>query len=289
MSNFGRSAFYGGIYAKDQHQNWETCQNCDIKESCRFHKTVLQIERMKEYAEKGWEKTRELSIYIKDNLSKHIWEKQDIYLPVLIATIILALVFVSKTAFSATVEQGNNLPIEDSYKVKLIGTDFQNKEGAVCDPQNQDYKKVLAKAESGEESSDLKEDVEKIVKNTPMAAMAEAISHKPRPVAAFIVGIAMKESKFGVYSPKKGGRDCYNYWGFKGGGTTVSGGYSCFSSPEQAIDAVGGKIEKMVAKGIRTPAQAIGWKCGSSCAGHDPSGVSKWISDVAINFYKINS
>ncbi|KKT71443.1 MAG: hypothetical protein UW66_C0032G0001, partial [Candidatus Moranbacteria bacterium GW2011_GWF1_44_4] len=75
----------------------------------------------------------------------------------------------------------------------------------------------------------------------------------------------------------------------KGGGKTVAGGYSCFASPEQAVDAVGGKIEKMVAKGVRTPAQAISWKCGSSCAGHGAANVQKWISDVAINFYKINS
>jgi hypothetical protein len=289
MSNFGRSAFYGGIYAKDQHQNWGTCQNCDIKNNCRFHKTAIQLEKLREFAEKGWGKTKKLSILIKDNLSSHIWEKQDIYLPVLIATIILALVFVSKTAFSATVEPGNNLPIEDNYNVKLIGTDLQNKQGKLCASQNGDYLEKLAKAESEEENNDLKEDVEKIVKNTPMAAMIDAISRKPRPVAAFIVGIAMKESKFGVYSPKKGGRDCYNYWGFKGGGATVAGGYSCFSSPEQAIDAVGGRIEKMVAKGIRTPAQAISWKCGSSCAGHGQANVQKWISDVAINFYKINS
>ena len=90
-------------------------------------------------------------------------------------------------------------------------------------------KKNCQKREASEDSNDLKEDVAGIVKNTPMDAMVDAISEKPRPVAAFIVGIAMKESKFGVYSPKKGGRDCYNYWGFKGGGTTVAGGYSCFS------------------------------------------------------------
>jgi hypothetical protein len=173
--------------------------------------------------------------------------------------------------------------------VKLIGTNFTNQSGKICSSENEDYQKDLVKGVSVPGNSDLKEDVAKIVKNTPMAAMVDPISEKDRTVAAFIVGIAMKESKFGVYSPKLAGRDCYNYWGFKGGGKTVAGGYSCFGSPDEAVDAVGGKIEKMVAKGVRTPAQAISWKCGSSCAGHGAGSVQKWISDVAVNFYKINS
>jgi len=73
------------------------------------------------------------------------------------------------------------------------------------------------------------------------------------------------------------------------GGKTVSGGYTCFASPEDAVETVAKNIEKMVAKGVRTPAQAISWKCGSSCAGHDAAGVRKWIADVGVNFYKINS
>jgi hypothetical protein len=144
-------------------------------------------------------------------------------------------------------------------------------------------------ADKKTDGSDLKLDIEKIVKNTPMAAMIDSISEKDRTVAAFIVGIAMKESKFGVYAPHIGGRDCYNYWGLKAGGKTTSGGYTCFGSPEDAVRGVSKTVEKMVAKGVHTPAQAISWKCGSSCAGHDPSGVRKWIADVGLNFYKINS
>ncbi|MFA5925899.1 MAG: hypothetical protein WC831_03100 [Parcubacteria group bacterium] len=249
---------------------------------------------MREFAKNNWQKEKKLSISIKNNLKSHLWEKQDLYLPVLIAALILSLVFVSKTAFSKTVDSTNNLPINDNYKVRLIGTDLKNQEGKLCSPENDEYRKNLAnaelKAKTGEDKKDLlKKDVEKIVKGTPMAAMIESISEKPRPVAAFIVGIAMKESKFGVYSPKKNGRDCYNYWGFKGGGTTVAGGYSCFNSPEQAVEKVGGKIEKLVNRGVKSPAQMVSWKCGSSCAGHGAENVRKWISDVAINFYKIDS
>ena len=291
MSNFGKSAFYGGIYTKEENQ--KTCGNCDIKENCRYHKITTQLRRIREtLSEKtrfGQEKVRKYAFFIKENLASHITKKQEFYLPVLIAAMILALVFVSKTAFSKTFEPVNNLPIEDNYNVKLIGTDLEGNSGKICSPQNNEYREELAKADSGENQNDLKEDIEKIVKNTPMAAMVDPIAEKDRTVAAFIVGIAMKESKFGVYSPKLGGRDCFNYWGLKGGGKTVAGGYSCFSTPEDAVDAVGKRIEKMVAKGVRTPAQAIGWKCGSSCAGHGEANVRKWISDVAINFYKINS
>ncbi len=287
MSNFGSSAVYGGIYTKDQNEN--TCEKCDIKISCRYRKISSQLGKLQEISEKSWEKTKELVYTSKNRLKGHIWEKQDLYLPVFIAAIIMALVFLSQTAFSKTFDETNNLPVKDNYKVKLIGTNINPAKTKVCSIDNPDYQKKLKDNSEKNYGDGLKEDVAAIVKNTPMSAMTEAISQKSRPVAAFIVGIAMKESKFGVYSPKLAGRDCYNYWGFKGGGQTVAGGYSCFSSPEQAVNAVGAKIEKMVAKGVRTPAQAISWKCGSSCAGHGEENVRKWISDVAINFYKINS
>lgn len=287
MSNFGRSAVFGGIYTKDQNEN--TCKKCDIKINCRYRKISSLFEKSLEIAVNRWRKTKELAYTSKNKLKGHIWEKQDLYLPVFIAAVIMALVFLSQTAFSKTFDETNNLPITDSYKVKLIGTNINPIKTKVCSIDNPEYQKNLKDNAEKKSDNGLKEDVAAIVKNTPMSAMAEAISQKSRPVAAFIVGIAMKESKFGVYSPKLAGRDCYNYWGFKGGGKITSGGYSCFSSPEQAIDAVGGKIEKMVAKGVQTPAQAISWKCGSSCAGHGDENVRKWISDVAINFNKINS
>ncbi|MDP1845135.1 MAG: hypothetical protein Q8L09_00120 [Candidatus Moranbacteria bacterium] len=288
MSNFGRSAVYGGIYAKDQNEN--TCEKCDIKINCRFRKISSLFEKSLEIAINCWGKTKELSNTSKNKLKGHIWEKQDLYLPVLIAAVMLALVFLSKTAFSKTPDITNNLPVEDNYRMKLIGTNINPGKTKICSADNPEYQKYLENNKGGEsDDNGLKEDVAAIVKNTPMAAMAEAISQKSRPVAAFIVGIAMKESKFGVYSPKLAGRDCFNYWGFKGGGKTTSGGYSCFSSPDEAVNAVGNKIEKMVAKGVRSPAQAISWKCGSSCAGHGQANVQKWISDVGINFYKINS
>lgn len=134
----------------------------------------------------------------------------------------------------------------------------------------------------------LHKDVTKIVKNTPMEAMVNEIAQGDRAVAAYLVGIAMKESKFGKFSPKKEGVECYNYWGYRGKENTTKSGYSCFSSPKQAISVVGGKIASMLKYGSRTPAQMISWKCGSTCAGHNPESVRKWIADVEINYYKLN-
>ena len=67
-----------------------------------------------------------------------------------------------------------------------------------------------------------------IIKGTPMEKMSDYIVKRDKPVAAFLVGIAMKESKFGKYAPKKDGADCFNYWGYRGKENTTKSGYSCF-------------------------------------------------------------
>jgi hypothetical protein len=148
---------------------------------------------------------------------------------------------------------------------------------------------LLGKVEEKQHSK-FQEEILRYIKGKPMEPMAPYIAKQPRIVAAFIVGIAMKESKFGVYAPRNSdGRDCLNYWGYRGPENTTASGYSCFNSPEQAIQVIGKKINKLVAGGISNPSEMISWKCGSSCAGHGAENVRKWISDVGINFYKINS
>jgi hypothetical protein len=136
--------------------------------------------------------------------------------------------------------------------------------------------------------SELHKQIVAIIKNTPMEKMVDYIATRPRPVAAFLVGIAMKESKFGKFSPKKDGVECYNYWGYRGKENTTDSGYSCFRDPYEAINIVGDRIERIVNQGAKHPDEMISWKCGSTCAGHSPESVSKWISDVAINYYKLN-
>ena len=168
-------------------------------------------------------------------------------------------------------------PTFELYKIEELCKKAEKKE--LKKPRIPEDPQVLA----------LQEELEKILTDTPMEEMIEPISKQDRTVAAFLVGIAFKESKFGVYSPKKNGTDCYNYWGFKGKTNTVAGGYSCFSSPQEAVSVVGASLEKFALQQNRnTPAKMTIWKCGSSCATHTPESVAKWISDVAIYFYPLN-
>lgn len=129
-----------------------------------------------------------------------------------------------------------------------------------------------------------------ILQGTPMEKMIDPILEQDKTVAAFLVGIAFKESKFGVYSPKKNGKDCFNYWGFKGKTNPNRSGYSCFSSPEEAVKKVGKRLEKLSIESGRTkPFQMTVWKCGSSCASHSPQSVQKWIADVTIFYNKVSA
>lgn len=119
-----------------------------------------------------------------------------------------------------------------------------------------------------------------------MKKMIPFIVERNEKTAAFLVAIAKKESGWGEHAPSKGGRDCYNYWGYKGN-YNLAMGYSCFDSPEHAIKVVGDKIDQLIAKKIDTPARMVVWKCGSSCAGHDPEGVRSWIGTVETYLRKL--
>lgn len=126
-----------------------------------------------------------------------------------------------------------------------------------------------------------------IVGETPIKEMVPFISRRDEKVAAFLVGIAKKESSFGVASPSKDGSDCYNYWGYKGEGNRgTSMGYACFDNAEEAIKIVGDRIEVLVNKQRNTPQRMVDtWKCGKSCAG-DP-GAPGWVATVALYFEKL--
>jgi hypothetical protein len=117
--------------------------------------------------------------------------------------------------------------------------------------------------------------------------MVPYISKRDEKVAAFLVGIAKKESSFGSASPSKDGKTCYNYWGYKGSAGRGTGmGYACFASAEEAVRIVGDRIETLVGKQRNTPSRMVDtWKCGVSCA-KDP-GAPGWVSTVALYFDKI--
>lgn len=134
----------------------------------------------------------------------------------------------------------------------------------------------------------LKNQLYEIVGEAPMKEMVPFISKRDGKVAAFLVGIAKKESSFGLASPSKDGQDCFNYWGYKGaGGRGVGMGYACFESAEEAIKVVGDRIEVLVNKNRNTPSLMVDtWKCGTSCKG-DP-GAPGWVSTVALYFNQID-
>lgn len=136
---------------------------------------------------------------------------------------------------------------------------------------------------------EIEDKINAIVGDTPIAEMTPYIAKRDKKVAAFLVGIAKKESSWGLASPSKDGQTCYNYWGYKSSGARGTAmGYACFGSPEEAVDVVGNRLQSFVIdKKLDTPSKLIVWKCGSSCNGHDPAGVAKWISDVNQYYSKI--
>jgi len=126
-----------------------------------------------------------------------------------------------------------------------------------------------------------------MVRGYPLEEMVPFIVKQNKEVAKYLVAISKKESSWGENSPQKDGRNCYNYWGYRGAYNQTDSGYSCFDSPEQAVKVVGRRIKELLKQNIKTPADMIVWKCGSSCAGHGDGNVQKWIDDVGYYYYKL--
>lgn len=135
----------------------------------------------------------------------------------------------------------------------------------------------------------LKKKMDVMVAGHPIEKMTRFIAKEDPQVAAFLVGIAKKESNWGKYSPKLNGKDCYNYWGFRQQRERMgSGGHTCFDSPKEAVEVVGKRIAALIEKEqINSPRDMLVWKCGYSCADHDPSSVDKWVHDVSLYYQSI--
>lgn len=140
-----------------------------------------------------------------------------------------------------------------------------------------------------EEEARFRAHLEELLRGTPIAEMAAAISHRDRETAAYLVAIARKESSWGLRSPSKDGIDCFNYWGYKGfGGRGVGMGHACFASREEAVETVGNRIAVLIhEEKLNSPERLIVWKCGRSCEGHSPESVAKWIADVRLIYSKV--
>ena len=130
--------------------------------------------------------------------------------------------------------------------------------------------------------------IREMVKGYPIEEMVPYILTKDRLTAAFLIGIAKKESNWGKRVPVLNGQDCYNYWGYRGIRRMMgTGGHTCFNSREDAVDTVAKRLDKLIhSEQLNTPEKLVVWKCGFSCDGHSRESVKKWISDVDMYYSK---
>ncbi len=134
------------------------------------------------------------------------------------------------------------------------------------------------------------ESIRDMVKGYPIEAMLPYIFSQDRLTAAFLIGIAKKESNWGKRIPVLDGQDCFNYWGYRGIRRMMgSGGHTCFNGREDAVETVAKRLEKLIhSEKLDTPEKMIVWKCGFSCQGHSRESVKKWISDVDMYFSQLS-
>ena len=120
--------------------------------------------------------------------------------------------------------------------------------------------------------------------------MLPYIFEKDRLVATFLIAIGKKESAWGVHVPVLDDQDCFNYWGFRGQRRLMgTGGHTCFNSRKDAVDTVAKRLSSLIHDSkLDTPQELILWKCGSTCAGHSPYSVQKWIADVDLYYQELN-
>ncbi|MFA6973324.1 MAG: hypothetical protein WC238_01110 [Parcubacteria group bacterium] len=135
----------------------------------------------------------------------------------------------------------------------------------------------------------IKKNMENIIADKPMQQMIAAVSQRDTQTASYLVAIAKKESNLGKFSPKDAdGKECFNYWGFRGSQNTTKSGYSCFASPEEAVAVVGDRIQYLTQIGkYDTPQKMSVWKCGFDCSWDNPAAVKKWITDVGYYHAKL--
>lgn len=134
------------------------------------------------------------------------------------------------------------------------------------------------------------ESIRDMVRGYPIEAMLPYIFAEDRLTAAFLIGIAKKESNWGKRIPVLEGQDCFNYWGYRGVRRMMgSGGHTCFNSRADAVTTVATRLEKLIhSEKLDTPEKMIVWKCGFSCQGHSRESVKKWISDVDMYFSQLS-
>lgn len=186
---------------------------------------------------------------------------------------------------ASAVEDSTKLAISDTKTEQVLGA-----ESIKSDKETVDYiASIMADLEKAKKD-EFEKELRGMVKGYPIEKMLPYILEKDRAVAAFLVGIAKKESGWGQHVPVLNGQDCYNYWGYRGQRALMgTGGHTCFNSRKDAVDTVAKRLEFLIEeKKLDTPAKMIIWKCGSACSKDNQAAVRKWISDVDLYFQKLN-
>ncbi len=190
----------------------------------------------------------------------------------------------------ATASNGGNLsPIANELSVESVPMVAGVADARISQEDADEYTEHLLGEVKISKKEELEKEIMDMVKGYPIEEMVPYIAEKDRIVAAFLVGIAKKESNWGKRVPVLEGQDCYNYWGYRGIRKLMgTGGHTCFNSRKDAVDTVAKRIQALVEKQeIDTPEKMIIWKCGSTCAGHSNESVRKWISDVNMYFKEL--
>lgn len=149
---------------------------------------------------------------------------------------------------------------------------------------------VIQKNPKEIERENLKKDLHSLVDGHPIATMIPYIAQKDRKTAAYMIGIAKKESNWGMRKPVLEGQDCYNYWGFRATSERMgSGGHTCFDNPKEAVDVVAKRIDQIMSRNdVQSAKNMIVWKCGSDCSvTGGQSAANKWIKDVDMYAKKV--
>ena len=185
----------------------------------------------------------------------------------------VAFGMVSLGLIEKTFESNANASEEKVQKVETVVMETENYK-----PEKDVFLQYFSDAADAE----YQENVRELVKGYPIEEMLPYIFEKDRVTAAFLIGIAKKESNWGKRVPVLEGQDCFNYWGYRGQRRLMgSGGHTCFNSRKDAVDTVAKRLENLInSERLNTPAKLIVWKCGMSCEGHSRESVQKWIADV---------
>ncbi len=128
-----------------------------------------------------------------------------------------------------------------------------------------------------------------MVVGQPIENMIPYILEQDYYVAAYLIAIAKKESQWGSRVPILNGKDCYNYWGYRGNRDLMgSAGHTCFNSRKDAVETVGKRLDNLIyEQNKKTASDLIVWKCGSTCEDHSQAGVDSWIDVVDMYYSKL--